>query len=78
MDNSFCTPCSAQSQLQALTAQQQEIQLKQQLEVLASSPFGDSPLFRSAISVRVDVNSAISVYIVLYYGQTTMTAEVVY
>ena len=37
--------------MQTLTAQQQQAQLQQQLEVLANSPFGDSPLFRSAVSV---------------------------
>lgn len=31
--------------------QQQQAQLQQQIQLLASSPFGDSPLFRTAMSV---------------------------
>lgn len=34
-----------------LTAQQQQAQLQQQIEILRSAPFGDSPLFRNSISV---------------------------
>ena len=52
-------PPRAQNQLQVLTAQQQEAQLRQQLEVLAASPFGDSPLFRSAISVSVQMRLSV-------------------
>ena len=31
--------------------QQQQVQLQQQLNILASAPFGDSPLFRTGIAV---------------------------
>lgn len=38
--------------------QQQQLQLKQQqLDVLASSPFGDSPLFRTALYVCIEIIS---------------------
>ena len=34
--------------------QQQQVQLQQQLTILASAPFGDSPLFRTGLAVSVD------------------------
>ncbi|XP_019852669.1 PREDICTED: nuclear pore complex protein Nup98-Nup96 isoform X2 [Amphimedon queenslandica] len=40
----------SQNPLQNLSVQQQQAQLQQQIQLLASSPFGDSPLFRTAMS----------------------------
>ena len=39
-----------------LTAQQQHAQLQQQIQLLQSSPFGDSPLFRNSVNVSCDRN----------------------
>jgi len=35
-----------------VAAHQQQVQLEQQLQVLANSPFGDSPLFRTSVEVK--------------------------
>lgn len=41
-----------QQQQQQLQQQQQQLLLQNQLQILANSPFGDSPLFRNSLAVR--------------------------
>ena len=47
-----------QSALQTVSLEQQQAHFKQQLEILANAPFGDSPLFRTATSVRLSCDGS--------------------
>jgi len=50
----LCVFCSTQNTaLNTLQQQQQQQLLEQQLQILANSPFGDSPLFRNSLVVSV-------------------------
>ncbi len=52
---------STQNPMSNLTAQQHHSQLQQQIQILQSSPFGDSPLFRNSINVSTHTQTHFSI-----------------
>ncbi len=56
----MCPLFRGQPTLQSASLQQQQAHLNQQLENLANAPFGDSPLFRNALSVSIITLALIS------------------